>query len=134
MDRITDERLAELEAIAEAATEGPWHRIGLLVYASMHAGWRKGQELLKNRITVQVQPDAECSEAEAEATAQLIAAARDDLPALVAEVRRLRDGYATAIECLRDLCAALDGGSSLRDIASAHANAADFLASKGRGE
>lgn len=56
-------------------TPGPWFRDGKTVYALMHAGWRKGVELFKNRFYASVQRDAECSEEEAEANARLIAAA-----------------------------------------------------------
>jgi hypothetical protein len=65
-------------------TPGPWLRIGTTVYALMHAGWKRGVEQFKNRFTVQVQRDRECSEEEAEANARLIAAAPDLLEALEA--------------------------------------------------
>jgi hypothetical protein len=63
-------------------TPGPWLRIGTTVYALMHDGWKRGVEQFKNRFTVQVQRDRECSEEEAEANARLIAAAPDLLEAL----------------------------------------------------
>lgn len=55
----------------------PWLRAGHTVYALMHAGWRKGEELFKNRFSVQVQHDRECPVEEAEAVARLIRAAPD---------------------------------------------------------
>jgi hypothetical protein len=60
---------------------GEWLRNGLTVYTLMHAGWRKGIELFKNRITIQIHHDRECSEEEACAAARLIAAAPDLLEA-----------------------------------------------------
>jgi hypothetical protein len=63
-------------------TPGPWLRIGTTVYALMHDGWKRGVEQFKNRFTVQVQRDRECSGEEAEADARLIAAAPEMLEAL----------------------------------------------------
>lgn len=59
------------------STPGPWLQEGRLVYASMHAGWRKGVELFKNRFWLHVDKDVECSEEEALANARLIAASPD---------------------------------------------------------
>lgn len=58
-------------------TPGEWRRIGRLVYVLMPAGWSKGVEQFKNRITITVSHDRECPEEEAEACARLIAAAPD---------------------------------------------------------
>jgi hypothetical protein len=76
-------------------TPGPWVRIGTTVYALMHDGWKRGFEQFKNRFTVQVQRDRECSEEEAEANARLIAAAPDLLEALrpFAELDMRPDGF-----------------------------------------
>jgi len=63
-------------------TAGEWLRIGRLVYALMPAGWSKGVERFKNRITITVSHDRECPEEEAEACARLIAAAPTMLEAL----------------------------------------------------
>lgn len=70
-------------------TLGPWLRAGLTVYAPMHAGWRKGAEQLKNRITTTVQYDRECSEAEAGACACLVEASPDLLDSNKAMVAAL---------------------------------------------
>jgi hypothetical protein len=73
-------------------TPGPWLRIGTTVYALMHAGWKRGVEQFKNRFTVQVQRDRECSEEEAEANARLIAAAPELLEALKVARQFVHDG------------------------------------------
>ena len=74
-DPMTPERLAEIEARAEAATEGPWE------------AWDRG-------IGFEVHVNAECLNSEfretfRQADAEFIAAARTDVPDLLAEVRRL---------------------------------------------
>lgn len=74
-------------------TPGPWVRAGRTVYALMHAGWRKGAEQFKNRITITVQYDRECSEAEAEACARLVEASPDLLESNKAMVLALEDVY-----------------------------------------
>ncbi len=56
-------------------THGPWIRDDKLVYAIMHAGWRKGEELFKNRFWTWVYFDNDVSDEEAESTCCLIAAA-----------------------------------------------------------
>lgn len=53
-------------------TPGPWMRDGRFVYALMSAGFRNGKEQFKNRFMANVQPDGECPEPEALATAVLI--------------------------------------------------------------
>lgn len=59
----------------------------------MHAGWTKGAEQFKNRITIAVQYDRECSEAEAEACACLVEASPDLLESNKAMVAALEDLY-----------------------------------------
>lgn len=71
-------------------TPGPWERIHETIYALTHAGWRKGVEQFKNRMTVQVSFDKDVDEAEAEATLALIQAAPDLLEALKYARRFLR--------------------------------------------
>ena len=83
-DPMTPERLAEIEARAEAATEGPWE------------AWDRG-------IGFEVHVNAECLNSEfretfRQADAEFIAAARTDVPDLLAEVRRLQ----AAVERVRD--------------------------------
>lgn len=64
-------------------TPGPWLRDGLTVYALMHAGWRAGVEIFKNRFSCSVHwAGAECDAEELEANANLMTAAPDLLEAL----------------------------------------------------
>lgn len=85
---MTAEQLAEIEARANAATSGPWvhpnHRpdeMGLVytAYPVNDAGAR------------QVADSAQYCDASDVANADFIAHARSDVPALVAEARRLRE-------------------------------------------
>lgn len=69
---MTELDLTAIKARAEAATEGPWHIIG-------------GNEYVTG-IGVGIGPDDGVTQADAE----FIANARTDVPALVAEVERLR--------------------------------------------
>ena len=71
---MTEEELARIEALANAATPGPWE-----TYGSDRYGWR-----------VDGPPDTDEGRI-SEENARFIAAARDAVPALVAEVRRLRN-------------------------------------------
>ena len=80
------------DAIAAGPMKGPWLRMGRTVYANMFDSWRKGVEQVRNRFTVSVQCDRECSDTEAYATAALIAAADPDtIAALLEERDTLRD-------------------------------------------
>jgi len=87
---MTDEELARIEALANAAAPGPWEiRTHDELYAVKgQAGWVASM-------------DADTSSADA-ANAFFIAAARDAVPALVAEVRRLRAAAAVAMDAMRD--------------------------------
>jgi hypothetical protein len=76
-----------------AHTQGPWLRFGRTVYAPMHAGWRKGEEQFKNRITITVQYDRECKLAEAVACACLAEASPDLLESSKAMISALEDLY-----------------------------------------
>lgn len=75
------------DAIAAGPMKGPWLRSGRTVYANMFDSWRKGVEQMRNRFTVSVQHDRECSDREAYATAALIAAADPDTIAALLEER-----------------------------------------------
>lgn len=73
---LTDEQLAEWERLAAGATRGPWHAVE-------SQGWR-GIVGEGNLDTVEITTDPWPTDL------AFIAAARTAVPALVAEVRRLR--------------------------------------------
>ena len=81
---MTPERLAEIEARAEAATEGPWHAWGRGIGFELHLGAaaKCGQIRCED-------VNGEFRETFKRADAAFIAAARTDVPDLLAEVRRL---------------------------------------------
>jgi hypothetical protein len=81
---VTEQELAEIEARANAATAGPW------VYDG--GGGRHNQRVLATRAPDGVVMDNEpyYPQMVAPADQEFCAAARTDVPALVAEVRRLR--------------------------------------------
>ena len=80
MTGMTPERLAEIRARAEAATEGPWWTTRNLRPATIFSG--EGSDY----------NDAVADDAEP-ADATFIAHARTDVPELVAEIERLRELY-----------------------------------------
>ena len=67
---------------AAAHTPGPWLLDGHTVYALMHAGWRRGEEVLTNRAWASVQFHRDVSDQEAAATLSMLVAAEDMLTAL----------------------------------------------------
>jgi hypothetical protein len=75
---MTDEELARIEALANAATPGPWEVRAHddLFAVKGQSGWVASM-------------DADTSAADA-SNSEFIAAARDAVPALVAEVKRFR--------------------------------------------
>ena len=76
--------LDDLERLEKAATPGEWLVIGHnLVYATMHCGRREGQDIFRNRFWAGVVADQECPPQEARSSAELIAASRNALPALL---------------------------------------------------
>ena len=88
MTGMTPERLAEIRTRAEAATEGPWE-----------ATWEEGDDWWSITGAPQrvgaggpwaVCPEVATSDARDPADATFIAAARTDVPELVAEVERLQ--------------------------------------------
>lgn len=88
---LTDAELAKLEALHHAATPGPW--LADFHHTRVTAGRRHAMV----RVTGELAPLAAvvlgvegCSEDEGRATASLIPAARNALPALLAEVREHR--------------------------------------------
>ena len=102
---MTDEELAKIEARANAATAGPWARD---MYEDgeegegphgVHPGSR-GEWVESRDVVSYAASDVGTVEIAAgcytDADAAFIAAARADVPALVAEVRRLRSGIESA--------------------------------------
>lgn len=83
-DVLTDERLAEIDARAEAATPGPW--------TTYEWGWMGADEGGAGVCldTEDLRAIARTIDAGTLGDAAFIAHARADVPALVAEVRRLR--------------------------------------------
>jgi len=63
-------------------TPGPWELIDKTVYALEHDGWRKGQEVMRNRFSAFVQGSKAISEEELVANARLMTSAPDLLGAL----------------------------------------------------
>lgn len=99
---MSDDRLAEIEAREAAATPGPWHRLDFAHDANdvwIGPSFRN--------VIAQVVPD------DASADAAFIAHAREDVPWLLAEVRRLRAIEAAARDVL-DCCEAETKPCSLR--------------------
>lgn len=84
---MTDEQLAEIEARANAATPGPWFWTGRV------DDWgHSGPDLMGPNDAVVCQSwghDADGLEI-ADSDMSFIANAREDIPALIAEIRRLR--------------------------------------------
>lgn len=82
---ITDDELARLEALAQAATPGPW-RVSMTGYSV-----KSNSDDMPIICAVPGAGMARAKEVNAwQDTAYFIAAARDSVPALVAEVRRWR--------------------------------------------
>jgi hypothetical protein len=84
---MTEDDLRTIEARAEAATPGPWRQGDIAAGDLPVAGGCFSVEI----YGATDDPYAVLAECEHEADASFIAAARTDIPALVAEVRRLRE-------------------------------------------
>ena len=87
--RVTDEQLAEWEALADAATTGPWESSG---------PWERVAEDVVTVAPVEPFPTVWICRlgvgADSDADAAFIAASRVAVPALIAEVRALRETVA----------------------------------------
>jgi hypothetical protein len=82
---ITDEMLSEWEAMAAKATPGPWsHKAGIL----KHYVYSENGDLGFSLQELHPMDGREWATAE---TSDFIAASREAVPELIAEVRRLRD-------------------------------------------
>lgn len=104
MSGLSDRELQEIEERAAGATEGPWVADGGEIYGA-HEG---GREVWNRRVT----EDGEflwIGHTEVDADAEFIAAARTDVPRLVAvvrgqaeEIQRLRDGREESVLVVSD--------------------------------
>lgn len=85
---MTEEDLTDIEARANAASEGPWALASPGIGTDLRdaKGRVVANQVIGGGFTSQEAKDREV------ATAVFLAAARSDVPALVAEVRRLREG------------------------------------------
>ncbi len=87
---MTDEELDRLQALADAATPGEWQASSVIagMVTEEHSGWiahcPRGSYKETEQLAVQ--------------DAAFIAAARAAVPALIAEVRRLRQQLAGSVE------------------------------------
>lgn len=86
---MTEEELREIEARCEAATPGPWYRSGNPSLTGVGIETENGRWRFVCQETEW--PDA-----------TFIAAAREDVPVLVAEVRRLQGELAQRVPQVRD--------------------------------
>lgn len=102
---MTEQELNEIQARADAATPGPWEHRGKSVRTHVAktdygapSGWDGGIcNTLGASPAFNFDPLCRKKTAQAQTNAVFIAAARSDVPALVAEVRRLQDGLSGLI-------------------------------------
>ena len=85
MTLLTDAQLAEMEARANAATPGPWTRL----YSEVCKVSQRGKTTRVEGF-ISVRADTEADEPQADADADFIAHARQDVPTLLSDVRELR--------------------------------------------
>lgn len=78
---MTEQELAEIEARAQAATAGPW---------TVGVSWDSVWQWPVMRLKVMCGGTRDALEEEASRNSYFVQASRADVPALVAEVRRLR--------------------------------------------
>ncbi len=106
---MTEEQLREIEARAAAATPGPWHP--LPSHASAFENPVTG-ELVSTVVALAVcDTDGDPVQnggAEGTPNAVFIAHAREDVPALIAEVRRLMKALEEADDAISGLHARMD--------------------------
>lgn len=89
---LSDERLAEIEARVDAATPGPWQSVYEYPYDSAAAGRIRAFRSSSPDVlmTVHERYVGHQTSDQHEATATFVAHAREDIPDLLTEVRRLR--------------------------------------------
>ncbi|MGW2256224.1 hypothetical protein ACWCXH_39760 [Kitasatospora sp. NPDC001660] len=107
---MTDEELAEIEALADAATPGPWHvrqldddfamsLVAISTVPDTGAGERSpdfGHHEIVAATLVQQPRYVDIADERWDENAQFIADARQNVPRLIAEIRRLRQLLATS--------------------------------------
>jgi hypothetical protein len=91
------ERLEELKKICEAATAGPWE--AQLIDDAAHEIWIEGSGFHCRRYPPYIHKPERLHELLS--NAEFIAAARDAVPRLVAEVERLRDLHGSVLVALQ---------------------------------
>lgn len=110
---LTDQQLDDIEARERAATKGPWGSYDGETYADVAADLQitgRGSYSYREKVarledenywddSAHEDDDEERAPEQMAANAAFIAHAREDVPALVAEVRRLREQLAAAVQC-----------------------------------
>lgn len=123
---MTDAELGAIDARAKAATSGPWRPHKTLDGGNgrdVEAGCKPGIAVARCATPWLVNSRGICAiyAAERDANAVFIAYAREDVPALVAEVHQLRG-------LLADIKGALTGNSAVRDASGCTCGGADMAA------
>lgn len=98
---MTDEQLNEIEARCRAATKAPWRLVQVSDACRVVAG-SQGRGIILARCAPPQLPEAETT-----ANARLMAHAREDLPRLVVEVRRLNAASAQQRRDVAAQCASI---------------------------
>jgi hypothetical protein len=106
---MTTEQLEQIDARANAATEGPWYTVGPPWLPSDMPTWvQSGSEDPHARTAIICEPpvfDIDISHNHCDANMAFVAHAREDVPALIAEIRCLNtviDGMMARLWALVD--------------------------------
>lgn len=136
---MNTEQIEALKALAEKARgSGDWLSVDRTVYALEHHGWRKGEELMRNRFFFNVQRGPEFDDAACAQLAQYCAAANpaailELLASATASEARLAEYEAARFAYASEFPLSADGEP---DVGSIHANIRalkkDATASEGR--
>lgn len=99
---LTDADLERIEAEANAIPSGPWHECGA-GRGGCECGlvWADGLDAVVARV--ETEGDISWTKEDITAIARFIAASRTNVPALVAEVRRLKRALTDALEGLEEM-------------------------------
>ena len=119
---MTREQLDAIRARVEAATLGPWEAVTPKRYAAVRSDAERCYVYTQGKIPADTHPD---TVARQQRDAQFIASAREDVPALLAEVERLRAELDTVGEVLAATSLKCDyafkrGVAAMREAAAAH--------------